>query len=145
MNIEEYISSRVDDQIRWYSKKSRQAQKMYKTFQLIEIILAAAIPVLSAYSTRYQCVALIVGILGAVIAIIESVTKLNSYHENWIHYRTTCELLKYHKFLYLTQTAPYNTSEETIENLFIRNVEDIISSENSQWKLNASEDIAASN
>lgn len=87
--------------------------------------------------------ALIVGILGAAIAVIQSITKLNSYHENWIQYRTTCELLKYHKFLYLTQTSPYNTSEETIENLFIRNVEDIISSENSQWKLHASEDVAA--
>ena len=86
---------------------------------------------------------LIVGILGAALAVIQSITKLNSYHENWIQYRTTCELLKYHKFLYLTQTSPYNTSEETIENLFIRNVEDIISSENSQWKLHASEDVAA--
>lgn len=143
MDIKEYISDRVDDQIQWYSKKSRQAQKMYKIFQLIEIILAATIPVLSAYSTRHQCVALIVGILGAAIAVIQSITKLNSYHENWIQYRTTCELLKYHKFLYLTQTSPYNTSEETIENLFIRNVEDIISSENSQWKLHASEDDAA--
>lgn len=138
MDIEEYISARVDDQIRWYSKKSQQAQKMYKSFQLVEIIIAATIPVLSAYSPNCSEIALIIGILGSVIVVIESITKLNSYHEKWIQYRTTCELLKYHKFLYLTRTSPYNEVDDTIENLFIHAVEDIISSENSQWKLTVS-------
>lgn len=140
MDINEYIQSRVDDQINWYSKKSQMAQKRYKIFQAVEIIMAALIPLLSGYATVHIAIPITVGILGAAIAIIESVTKLNKYHENWIQYRTTCEMLKYHKHLFLTQTYPYNPSDETIENTFVRNIEDIISSENSQWKINVSDE-----
>ena len=51
MDINEYIQSRVDDQINWYSKKSQMAQKRYKIFQTVEIIMAALIPLLSGYAT----------------------------------------------------------------------------------------------
>lgn len=140
MDVNEYISSRVDNQINWYDKKSKTAQKMYKIFQTIEIVMAAIIPLLSGYTTVNAIIPVIIGTLGAAIAIIEAITKLNKYHENWIQYRATCEMLKYHKHLYLTQTYPYNPSEETVANTFVRNIEDIISSENSQWKINVSEE-----
>ena len=79
--------------------------------------------------------------MGAIIAIIESITKLFKWHENWIEYRTTCELLRYQKHLYLTKSAPYNTEPETIDNIFVRNIENIISSENNKWKnINSQED-----
>lgn len=111
---------------------------MYKRFQIIEIILAACIPLLSGYTSDRICISVIVGIFGAIIAIIESISKLYKWHENWIQYRTTCELLKYHKHLYLTHSAPYAVNDETVENVFVKNIEDIISCENNQWKANAS-------
>lgn len=134
MDIEQYIKNRVDDQIDWYDNKSVYCQKRYKFLQITEIVFAALIPLLSAYS-KNQIVSIIVGLLGAAIAIIESITKLNKYHENWIEYRTTCELLRYQKYLFETHSSPYNQEEETVENLFVRNVENIISSENNKWKL----------
>lgn len=133
MNINDYISNRVDEQINWYDEKSMEAQKWYKRLQKTEIILAASIPLLSGYAS-IKLIAFLIGVFGAIIAIIESISKLNKYHENWIQYRTTCEMLKYQKNLYLTGSAPYNTKDETIENVFIRNIENIISAENNQWK-----------
>lgn len=97
MEIDEYIKSRVDNQINWYDQKSASCQRKYKLTQTIEIVLAALIPLLSAYSKDCVLIALIVGALGAAIAIIESLTKLYKWHENWIEYRTTCELLRYQK------------------------------------------------
>lgn len=135
MQIEEYIKTRVDDQIEWYDKKSASCQNKYKLTQTIEIILAALIPLLSAYSKDYLLIAIIVGALGSAIAIIESLTKLYKWHENWIEYRTTCELLRYQKHLFQTKSAPYNTEPENIENIFVRNIENIISSENNKWKV----------
>lgn len=141
MNIEEYIKNRVDDQIKWYGKKSKYCQNMYKGLQIVEIILASLIPLLSAYSEKSVNIAFFIGLCGAIIAIIESITKLCKYHENWIQYRTTCELLKYQKHLYLTKSYPYSNGHETIENIFIKNIENIISSENNQWKyINIEED-----
>lgn len=134
MTIEKYMSSRVDDQINWYDKKSISCQKKYKVSQTLEIILAALIPLLSAYTKNCAAIAVIVGVLGAAITIIESITKLYKWHENWIEYRSTCELLRYQKHLFETKSAPYNNEPETIENLFVRNIENIISSENNKWK-----------
>ena len=141
MDIKEYMSKRLDPQIKWYDEKAMQDQKYYKYSQLIEIVLASSIPLLAGYSKYNFWIPVIIGILGALIAIIESVTKLYRFHENWIQYRSTCELLKYQKYLYMTKSSPYNTEEESVENIFIKNVENIISSENNQWKITNAEKI----
>ena len=134
MDINEYISTRLDPQIEWYDKKSVHAQRSYKQFQVAEIILAAFIPLLSGYTSLCDLIPIIIGFLGAIIVIIESITKLYKYHENWIQYRSTCEMLLYQKHLYLTQSFPYNPNDETIDNIFIKNVEEIMSAENRHWK-----------
>lgn len=133
-NIEQYIKDRVDEQIKWYDKKSIVCKRMYKIFQTIEIIIAALIPLLSGFVNNNATIAFTVGALGSVIAIIEAVTKLNNYHENWVEYRATCELLRYQKQLFISASFPYNSSEESPENVFVRNIESIISSENGKWK-----------
>ena len=42
LDINQYIEERLNNQIQWYSQKSQHAQKMYKIFQVTEIIIAAA-------------------------------------------------------------------------------------------------------
>ncbi|MCP4705738.1 MAG: DUF4231 domain-containing protein, partial [candidate division Zixibacteria bacterium] len=76
-------------------------------------------------------VTLMVGILGASIAIISAAISLNQFQENWTEYRTTCESLKHEKFLYLTKAVPYH--EEEPFRLFVQRVECLISKENSTW------------
>lgn len=134
MDVNRYIEERLDPQIKWYDLKSLKCQKHYKRIQTIEIIIAALIPLFSGYTSYHFVIPIIIGFMGVVIAILESVSKLNKYHEYWIEYRSTCEMLKYQKHLYLTHSAPYNNQEETIDNLFVRNIEQIVSSENNQWK-----------
>ena len=134
MDINEYISTRLDPQIKWYDEKSVHAQKRYKQFQVVEIILAAFIPLLSGYTSLCDLIPIIIGILGAIIVIIESDTKLYKYHENWIQYRSTCEMLLYQEHLYLTRSFPYNPNDETVDNIFIKNMEEIMSAENRHWK-----------
>lgn len=134
MNAEKYMEERVDQQINWYNIKAQKAQNMYKIFQIIEIILAALIPLLAGYTKECEIMAMIVGVLGAGVAIIESICKINQYQENWIRYRCVCELLQQQKYLYLTETVPYNRSGEDIDNVFVQKIENIIALENSQWK-----------
>ncbi|MGN0348741.1 MAG: DUF4231 domain-containing protein [Roseburia sp.] len=134
MNIEEYIKTRVDCQIEWYEKKACACRKKYMTSQTVEIILAALIPLLSAYADDFKMIGFIVGVFGAAIAIIKALSKLYKWPENWIGYRTACDLLRYQKILFETHSAPYNYKPESIENIFVHNVEQIISSEHNQWK-----------
>lgn len=135
MTAEEYITSRVDDQIAWYSKKSSWNQRVYKIAQTVEIVLASSIPFFAGFASQMNWASILIGSFGVIIAVIESLSKLYKLHENWIQYRSTSELLKYQKFLFTTQSAPYTTTDETVFNLFVRNVEQIVSSENNQWKI----------
>jgi hypothetical protein len=131
MNEEEYISSRVDDQIGWYDKKSQKAQFWFKWLRGIEILSAAAIPIIAGFAQEPFPVTLVVSLLGALIAVISSAVSLNQFQENWTEYRTTCESIKHEKFLFLTKAQPYH--EEEPFRLFVQRVESLISKENSAW------------
>lgn len=131
MNEEEYISSRLEDQIDWYDKKSQDAQWWFKRLRIVEIISAASIPLIAGFAIEPFPVTLVVALLGALIAIISTSISLNQFQENWIEYRTTCESLKHEKFLYLTKAEPYQDEESF--SLFVQRVESLISKENSAW------------
>lgn len=132
-DINSYITSRLDDQITWYDKKAQQAQRIYKRMQFAELIVAAAIPLLANYTVSCPVIAFIVGFLGGIITIIEGTERLGRYHENWIEYRSACETLKHEKNLYLMDAYPYGT-DETKEQLFVHNIENLLSSEGNKWK-----------
>lgn len=135
MSIDSYIEDRVKNQISWYSKKSQAAQHKYKVAQVIEIIVAAVIPLLSSYAGKCWTIALIIGIGGCVITAIEGIERLYKWHDIWIEYRTTSELLKYHLHMYETTSGLYSNEPESFESMFVSNIENIISSENNKWKL----------
>lgn len=131
MNDDEYITSRVNNQISWYDKKSQSSQCWFKWLRGAEIIAAAAIPLIAGFAVDPFPVTLVVGILGASIAVITAIISLNQFQENWTEYRTTSESLKHEKFLYLTKAEPYH--EEEFFRLFVQRVESLISKENSAW------------
>lgn len=131
-SMEEYIKYRLDYQIEWYDKKACDSQKKYKLCQIIELMIAAMIPLLSGYVEKYNDLSFAIGVGGAIITVIEGIGKLCKYHENWIEYRSTCELLRHEKYLYQMKAFPYG-SEETPNQLFVKNVESIISSESAKW------------
>jgi len=137
MNKDDYLSQRVDDQINWYDKKSQGAQRKFKSLRSFEIIAAASIPIIAGFGKDYENipVELIVGVLGALIAIVAAIVSLNRYQENWIEYRTTCETMKHEKYLFLTKVAPYDNEKAFA--LFVQKIEKLVSKENSQWSQNA--------
>jgi len=131
MNDDEYITLRVDDQISWYGRKSQNSQWWFKRLRWAEIIAAAFIPLIAGFASHPFPVTLVLGALGASIAIISAAISLNQFQENWTEYRTTCESLKHEKFLYLTKVEPYHEAEPF--SLFVQRVEGLISKENSAW------------
>ncbi|GGJ68222.1 hypothetical protein GCM10008982_16940 [Anoxybacillus voinovskiensis] len=136
MSVEEYINGRLTEQINWYDKKSMQAKKRYMIFQTIEIISASLIPIVNGLVTESAQIRIIISILGSIVVICGSLARLGKFHENWLHYRQTCELLKHEKYLFLTSTTPY---EEQSFQLLVERVESIISSENVNWSQLATE------
>ena len=132
MNESAYIKDRLDDQINWYSKKSKSSQNWFKALRAIEILAAATIPFLAGYAVdSAPKIKLIIGVLGVIIAFIAGFISINKYQEIWIDYRTTSESLKHQKYLFLTKSAPYD-SEDAFQ-VLVQTVEALISKENSNW------------
>ena len=131
MTPTEYITGRVDDQIDWYDQKSLRVQQWFKRLRGLEIISAGAIPLFAGFGDGSTWSIIVVGVLGAVVAVLASFLSLNQLQVNWIEYRTNCESLKHEKYLFLTNAKPYN--EEDSFGLFVQRIESLISKENSGW------------
>lgn len=109
MTEEEYLEQRLDNQIEWYSKKSKRSQNWFKFLRITEILAAATIPFLVGYVTDTTSgMKVIIGLLGVLIALVAGVISLNKFQEIWIEYRTTSETLKHHKYLFKTRSRPYS-------------------------------------
>lgn len=131
MDADEYIKVRVDDQIGWYDRKSKMAQGWFKALRVIEVICAAAIPLIAGFDLFGCWSILVVSLLAALIAICAALIGLGNYQENWVEYRTTCESLRHEKYLFLTKTEPFDVPEPF--GLFVQRVEGLVSKENSVW------------
>jgi hypothetical protein len=128
---EEYIEQRLDDQIGWYDRKSGANQLWFKRLRFGEIVAAAIIPFLSGFAGGSLLIKIAIGALGVVVAVIASLLALLRFQEHWISYRTTAEALKTEKFLFLTQTQPYDTGNAF--HFLVQRVEALLSKESAQW------------
>ena len=131
INVAEYISTRLDDQIDWYSTKSTHCQNYHKALRITEVVAAAIIPFLSGIVSQVHYGTWIIGILGALIAVSAASSGIFKFHENWIQYRAMSEQLKHEKYLFLARAAPY--SDQDAFQVLVHRVEGLISKENSTW------------
>ena len=137
MSQPDHAMERLEDQIKWYDKKSGYNQKMFKGLKTMTIVISLLIPLFAAYAAYKgnidgKLIALIAGILGALIALLEAVQQLNQYHHNWITYRSTAEALKHEKYLYLSHAGPY-ASATNAKALLAERVESSVSQEHAKW------------
>ena len=138
MNEKEYLSERVEDQIKWYDKKSTQNKIWYKVLRTTEIIVSILIPFLVGVITNVTLSKFIIGIMGIIIAVIAGIISLYKFQENWIQFRATSENLKNEKYLFLTCSDIYQ--EENSFPTFVKKIEYIISNENHNWSSYIKED-----
>jgi len=128
---EEYIEQRLSDQIGWYDRKSSTNQRWFKRLRFAEIVAAATIPFLSGFAGNSLPIKIAIGTLGVFVAVIASLLGLLQLQERWIEYRGTAESLRREKFLFLTQTEPYDKNDAF--HLLVQRVEALLSKENTEW------------
>jgi hypothetical protein len=128
---EEYIEQRLSDQIGWYDRKSSRNQRWFKRLRFAEIVAAATIPFLSGFAGNSLPIKIAIGALGVVVAVLASLLGLLQLQVHWIEYRATAESLRREKFLFLTQTEPYDKDDAF--HLLVQRVEALLSKENADW------------
>jgi hypothetical protein len=127
---EDPTMERLQDQIQWYDRKSRSAQRLFKRIKVVEILAAALIPLLAGESFLHD--KLVTAGLGVLITILEGILHLNQYQQLWSTYRSTCEALKHEKYVYLAQAGPY-AGAASPHGLLAERVESLVSQEHAQW------------
>ena len=131
MTPEQYMAERVDDQLAWYGKKSTFNKNWHHRLQLLTLVAAASIPVISLSSAEFH-VRILVAIIGSITAIAAGIVTLYQFKDLWVDYRATAEQLKYEKYQFLTGSAPYHENEAF--SIFVNRVENIIVQENRSWQ-----------
>jgi hypothetical protein len=119
---------RLDDQLIWYSQKSRSNQQWFIRLKVAGIVIAAAIP----FAAGMIAPAWLTGGLGVAVVVLEGVQSLFQFQQNWMTYRSTCEDLKHEKFLWLAKAGPYATTNAP-DALLAERVEALISREHAKW------------
>ena len=119
---------RLEEQVKWYSSGARRNKRWYMRIKLVQIVSAAAIPVLAATSLPTW----VAGGLGALIVVLESVQQLFQFHSNWTHYRSTSEALKHEKYLFLANAGSYTTAKDPAA-LLAERIEGRVSQEHASW------------
>lgn len=131
MENAEYIQIRLENQITWYGDESNWCQKRFKAHRIIQIVLAASLPVMASMDCLENWFPIIASVFGALISVSVSVAALCKYHEHWTQYRTTAEMLKHEKYMYLTKAGKYANNKPLA--LLVERVESLISKEHTQW------------
>jgi hypothetical protein len=132
MTEQEYIKTRIDDQITWYSNKATTNKFYNHLTKGLIIAFSAIIPFIAGLEFCTTTKNVILGIFGSLISILSGLSGLLKFQEKWTEYRTTSETLKHEKLLFLTKTGPYNVEPEPFK-LLVTRTENLVSKENSAW------------
>jgi hypothetical protein len=118
---------RLENQLGWYDRKSRYNQRRYQWLKLLELAVAAALPVVAGVGSPVW----VTGGLAAVIVVLEGAQHLYQFQEQWITYRSTAEALQHECYLSLARAGPY-VGEDRQRQLAER-IEGLVSQEHAKW------------
>lgn len=128
MGTADVTLQRLEDQIGWYSRKSTQNQRWFKSLKALQLVAAATVPVVATIGVR----AAVPAALGAAVVVLEGLQQLNQYQQNWTSYRSTSEALKHEKYLFLALAGPYAHASSS-HALLADRIEGLISQEHAKW------------
>jgi len=127
-NAENYLL----EYLQYYDEKSISYKKWYTIFVVLDIVISAFIPFATLFIDIFSPTKYIVAFMGSVITIVSAFKTAFRFHISWVQYRTTAEILKYHKYLFETESYPYKG--ENRGELLISNVNSIVEKENRNWR-----------
>ena len=79
LNEDAYIDSRINDQIRWYDKKSFRNKWCYFSFHLGFLFLSSLVPLVSLALPTCN---ILVAVFGAVAAFLAAMSSLMKFRDN---------------------------------------------------------------
>ena len=131
---EQYIKDRIDSQVEWYDRKADINKILNMWTKTLIILFSAFISVFSGFGFRGHITEknILLGVLGASIAVLSGLSHLLKFQEKWAQYRATSESLMQEKMLFSTNSGPYDTQKDIFK-LLVPRIEGILGKENTSW------------
>jgi|GEM_PF-1856256 hypothetical protein len=127
-HFDDYLKNRFKKQLTRYEHDAKLNKRLFYSFNIPIIILAASVPVL--VSLKFNILAIIFSLL---VAIGTGITALCNFKEQWQQNRLLAEAMKREKVYYDTKTQQYDHVKDT-EELFIEAVEHKMSEHQQSWR-----------
>lgn len=135
-NFQEFYEDFYKDQFEWYDDKAVNNKNYYRVMKVIEIALAAALPIAATIFavTREPSWQWAIIVFAALLIIVEALEWNLNYQKKWMNYRTTAEGLRREEYMFKMGTGEYDGSDDP-EKLFAERVLALTSREHRYWEL----------
>lgn len=132
----EYIVSRLDNQIKYYDNKAILYKKYHDNINILSIVISTSGSFVTILGLIFNCIepwlTIIGSLAGIIVASSLAIDKLKRFGDLFVTYRRTCESLKREKFLFQTSSGEYQDNENAF-NLLVERCESIMATENGTW------------
>ena len=136
-NIENIqLKNRLQHVLDTYASRALMYKRFFYILSTVTIAFPALVTVVNACSDHsFSMTSLIISVLSACSAIAAGLLGIANIRENWISYRTNCELLKEEVFKFVTRTEAYrNLDDAESEQLLVSNMFELYHQESIVWK-----------
>jgi len=133
MTEEEYLKTRLDDQINWYNKKAKTNKILTQWSKSLVILFSASIPLMAGFDfLNNPSKNITLGVLGSLISIISGISGILKFQDKWTEYRNSAEILMHEKMLFQTSSSPFDKQDQPF-GFFVNRIENILSNEQNSW------------
>jgi hypothetical protein len=134
IDVDSYLSGRLEEQIAYYEKAANRAKQMHLRLQGGIIVLSVMVPVVvSRPQDLSGWVRYLVVLVSLALPVMTGLSSFRKYGETWVSYRTTAELLKNEKYLFLTGSGRYRDNPHAFQDL-VEAVESLLSAEHTKFR-----------
>ena len=131
MDIETYLTERVDDQIEYFDSKAIKNQKAYKRLKVAAIacnvLTTLTIALALTLTPHLKFLSIAALILSTIVLATYQIEEFCNFGVKWEKFRLVAERIKSEKYLFLSSVGTYSSVDtDEKERVFIETIEGII-------------------
>jgi hypothetical protein len=131
MDIETYLTQRVDDQIKYFDSNAIQNQKAYKRLKgaaiVCNVLTTLTIALALTFIPYLKFMGIVALIFSTIVLATYQIEEFYNFGAKWEKFRLVAERIKSEKCLFLNSVGPYlpdDTDEK--KRVFVEKIEGII-------------------
>lgn len=125
-----YRESRYEKALAYYDTRARSNKRRYYLCAVYILAVSAAVGPSALLVKNYGH--LIAVILSPTVTVVAAISGLFKFHENWLGFRSTWDLLKSELYLHDARVGSYQEAEDR-NRMFVQRIESALSSESLEW------------